>query len=170
MTMKQFNNPLWKLSMMALVSIVISSAIVTSCSESATTSSEVVRPSVDYRKSSADVVVLSFFDMYCSQCQKNAKHVNELHAMTQGQNSAQKVDFYAIGWNNTPLEAEMYRKRYHVSYPVVSDRDRSISSRFGKFKPPLLIALKKQGGQWTEFYRVVNIRGNKEEALIQITH
>ena len=154
--------------MMAFVSIVISSAIVTSCSVSATSSTEPARPSVDYRKSTADVVVLSFFDMYCPHCQKNAKHVNELAAMSRRQGVGGQIDFYAIGWNNTPMEVEMYRKRYKVTYPVIPDRDRSISARFGKFRPPLVIALKKQGGQWKEFYRVVDTQGKDSEILSNI--
>jgi peroxiredoxin len=164
----------WITAMVTVFSGIVLVMMTSSCAgtsaDSSTSNKSDKVNEVDYRHSKADVVVLSFFDMYCPHCQKNAKHVNELHAMTQRRSSAQKVDFYAIGWNNTPLEAEMYRKRYHVTYPVVSDRDRSISSRFGKFKPPLLIALKKQGGQWTEFYRVVNIRGDNEKVLHQITH
>lgn len=123
----------------------------------------------DYRRSNADVVVLSFFDMYCPHCQKLAKHVNALHAMTQRRGLAKEIDFYAIGWNNSPLEAEMYRKRYSVTYPVVSDKDRAISARFGTFRPPLLIALKKQGGQWTEFYRVEDVSGKTNEVFAQIS-
>lgn len=168
MAMKQLNNQSWKLLLMALVSIVISSAIVTSCSESATGSSEPVKSSVDYRTSNADVVVLSFFDMYCPHCQKNAKYINELAALSGSQGLGSQINFYAIGWNNTPMEVEMYRKRYKVTYPVISDRDRSISSRFGKFSPPLVIALKKQGGQWKEFYRVVDTRGKTSEILSNI--
>ena len=148
----------------------IALVMISSC---AGTSTETSTPNktneADYRRSNAEVVVLSFFDMYCPHCQKIAKHVNALHAMTQRRGLSQKMDFYAIGWNNSPLEAEMYRKRFSVTYPVVSDKDRSISSRFGKFRPPLLIALRKQGGQWKEFYRVVDISGKTDEVFSQIS-
>ena len=125
-------------------------------------------PVADYRNSNAEVVVLNFFDMFCPHCQTAAKHVNEVYAMTRSRGMASRIDFYAIGWGNTPMEAEMYRTRFHVKYPVVPDRDRSISSRFGKFRPPLLLALRKQGGRWTEFYRTTKVRGKAEEIYARI--
>ena len=116
----------------------------------------------DYRNSRADVVVLSFFDMYCHRCQTAAPHVGQIHALSR-QHGAD-IDFYAIGRGNTPLESEMYRKRFSVPYHIVPDRDMAISKRFGKFRPPLLIALRKEGGQWKEFYRVTDVR-NKAESI-----
>ena len=122
-------------------------------------------PGPDYRNSRAEVVVLDFFDMYCHKCQTAASHVNDLHALARQRGYGSRIDFYAIGWGNTPMECEMYRKRFDVPFPVVSDRDRSISGRFGKFRPPLLVALRKEGGQWKEFYRVSDVR-NKSEAIL----
>ncbi len=122
----------------------------------------------DYLDSKAEVVVLNFFDMYCPKCQKDAKYVTALHHTVQRQKLGSKIQFYAIGWNNSPLEAEMYRRRYNVTYPVLPDKTRILSSRFGKFRPPLLIALKKQGGQWTEFYRTRSVGNKSAEILRQI--
>jgi peroxiredoxin len=116
----------------------------------------------DYRKSRADVVVLSFFDMYCHKCQTAASHVNKLHALSRQQGA--DIEFYAIGWGNTPLESEMYRKRYNIPFHIVPDRSLAISRRFGKFRPPLLIALRKEGGEWREFYRVSDVR-NKADSI-----
>ena len=125
-------------------------------------------PVADYRNSNAEVVVLNFFDMYCPHCQVAAKHVNEVYALTQSRGMGSRIEFYAIGWGNTPMESEMYRTRYKVRYPIVPDRDLSISSRFGKFRPPLVVALRKQGGRWTEFYRIVEVRGKAEEIYARI--
>ena len=122
----------------------------------------------DYRNSRADVVVLSFFDMYCHQCQTAASHVNDLHALSRQRGLGSKTDFYAIGWGNTPMESEMYRTRFNVPFAIVPDRDLSISKRFGKFRPPLLIALRKEGGQWKEFYRVTDVRNKSESILASI--
>ncbi|MCP5534806.1 MAG: redoxin domain-containing protein [Akkermansiaceae bacterium] len=140
-----------------------------SCSPSGTTTTTPdVTSGVDYRQSKADVVVLSFFDMYCPQCQKDAKYVNQIHAATRQRGLGAKTSFFAIGWNNTPLESEMYRKRFNVPYPVIADKDLTISQRFGKIKPPLLIVLKKQGGQWKEAARFHGVRGKSEDILRRI--
>ena len=128
----------------------------------------VTGPAADYRNSKADVVVLNIFNMYCPHCQVNAKYVNELYELTQSRGAGSRIDFYAIGWGNTPMEADMYRTRYNVKYPVVPDRDRSISSPLGDFRPPLLLALRKQGGRWTEFYRTTEVRGKAEEIYSKI--
>jgi len=146
------------LSSLATLSVAF---LISACSQT-NSPAPVGNSGVDYRNSKADVVVLSFFDMYCPQCQRDAKYVNQLHALTRQRGQGSNINFYAIGWNNTPLEAEMYRKRFNVGYPVVSDKDRAIANRYGTVKPPLLIALRKQGGQWKEFYRTHKIRGKAE--------
>ena len=148
--------------------ILISSCAETGTNTSATASSPAGAHGVDYRNSKADVVVLNFFDMYCMHCQKDAKYVNKLHSMIQSRGMGSRIQIYGVGWNNTSLEAEMYRKRFHVSYPVVPDKNRSVASRFGKVRPPLLIALKKEGGVWKEFYRTHKIKGRTNKVLSQI--
>jgi hypothetical protein len=125
-------------------------------------------PVADYRSSNAEVVVLNFFDMYCTHCQTAAKHVNEVYDMTRSRGMGSRIDFYAIGWGNTPMECEMYRKRFNVKYKIIPDRDLSISRRHGDFRPPLLIALRKRGGQWTEFYRISDVRGKSSEIFAKI--
>lgn len=143
---------------------------ISSCSTTSTTSSTPVGTSgVDYRKSKADVVVLSFFDMYCPLCQKEAKYVKQIHASTLQRGQGSKINFYAIGWNNTPLESEMYRKKFNVTYPVIPDKSLTIAHRFSSVKPPLLIALRKEGGQWKEFYRTKQTRGQAETIYSKIT-
>lgn len=126
-------------------------------------------PVADYRNSRAEVVVLNFFDMYCHTCQTMAPHAKELHQAVQRRGLGSKVEFYAIGWGNTPMECDMYRKRFGVTYQIIPDKDLSISRRFGRFRPPLMIVLRKQGGGWSEIARFKDLRGDKEAILAQIT-
>ena len=98
-----------------------------------------------------------------------APHARHLHQLVQQRGLGSRVDFYAVGWGNTPMECEMYRKRFDIGYPVIPDRDRAISSRCGKFRPPLLIALRRQGGGWSETARVTDLRGDPEQILAKIT-
>ena len=159
-------------SLCAFAVYAMSAILLSSCSETQTidqpTQSQGTSQGLDYRQSKAEVVVLNFFDMYCIHCQKDAKYVNELHSMVQARGMGSKINFYGIGKNNTPLESNTYKNRFHVPYPVIPDKNRSIAARFGKVRPPLIIALKKEGGQWKEFYRTHKTKGKANEIFLRI--
>lgn len=125
-------------------------------------------PAPDYRKSNAEVVVLNFFDMYCHSCQTMAPHSKKLHQMVQQRGYGSRVEFFAIGWGNTPLESEQYRQRFGIPYPVMPDRDLSISKRFGSFRPPLMIVLERRQGSLAEKARIEDLRGDKESIFNRI--
>jgi len=153
-----------------LISVVVSCWLLAGCAGSGGAGSTApAGPVADYRNSRAQVVVLNFFDMYCHTCQTMAPHAKELHQMVQRRGLGSKVEFYAIGWGNTPMECDMYRKRFGVNYSIIPDKDLSISRRFGRFRPPLMIALRKQGGGWTEVARFTDLRGDKEPILAKIS-
>ena len=123
---------------------------------------------LDYRNSKAKVVVLNFFDMYCIHCQRDAKHVNEIYDRVQRGAHGSKVAFYGIGWGNSPVELEMYRKRYNVKYPLIADENKSISKRFGKVRTPLIIVLKRKGGELKESFRISKIKNKKNEFCLKV--
>jgi len=151
--------------------LVLGTFLMSSCADNSKTStpaSSSVASGLDYRNSKADVVVLNFFDMYCIHCQRDAKHVNELYERLQGGRHRSKVEFYGIGWGNSPMEVEMYRKRYNVKYPLIPDEKKSISKRFGKVRTPLIVVLKKQGGQFKESFRISKIKNKKDEFCLKV--
>ena len=159
-------------SLCALAVYAMSAILLSSCSDTQTTDkptqSQGTSQGLDYRNSKAEVVLLNIFDMYCIHCQKDAKYINELQALIQAQGMSSKINIYGIGWNNTTLETDLYKKRYHVTYPVIPDKARAISSQFGKVRPPLVIAIRKEGGQWKEFYRTNKTKGKVHEIYSQI--
>ena len=110
-------------------------------------------PPTDFLRTNAEVAVVDFFDMYCHSCQSAASHVNDLHAEVAKRGLGSKIAFYAIGWGNTEMEADLYRTRFKVPFPVIADRELTISKRYGEFRPPLLLALRREGGTWKEIYR-----------------
>ena len=124
----------------------------------------------EFLRTNAEVVVVDFFDMYCHTCQSAAPHVNELHALVQKRGLGSKISFYAIGWGNTEMEADLYRTRFRVPFPVIPDRELAISSRYGKFRPPLLLALRREGGNWKEIYRTNEPATSPEAILSAIWH
>jgi hypothetical protein len=113
-------------------------------------------PPSEFLRTGADVAVVDFFDMYCHTCQTAASHVNKLHSLVQSRGLGSKIAFYAIGMNNTEMEANLYRTRFKVPFPVIADRDRAIASRYGSFKPPMLIVLRREGGKWREIHRTAD--------------
>lgn len=125
-------------------------------------------PPSQFLRTGAEVAVVDFFDMYCHTCQSAASHVNELHAMVQKRGLGSRVAFYAVGVNNTEMEADLYRTRFHVPFPVIADRERTIATRYGVERPPVLIALKRAGGGWKEVYRTTDPTAPPEEILARI--
>ena len=125
-------------------------------------------PPSEFLRTGADVAVVDFFDMYCHTCQTAASHVNKLHSLVQSRGLGSKIAFYAVGMNNTEMEADLYRTRFKVPFPVIADRERAIASRYGSFKPPLLIALKREGGKWREFYRTADPMIPPDQILAEI--
>ena len=154
-----------------LFSSLVLALLIASCADSleptAPVSSSVV-PGLDYRNSKAEVVVLNFFDMYCIHCQRDAKHVNEIYDRIQQGANRSDVAFYGIGWGNSPMEVEMYRKRYNVKYPLISDKNKAISKRFGKVRTPLIVVLKKENGQLKESFRISRIKHKKDEFCLKV--
>lgn len=127
-------------------------------------------PPSEFLRTGADVAVVDFFDMYCHTCQTAASHVNKLHALVQSRGLGSKIAFYAVGMNNTEMEADLYRTRFKVPFPVIADRERAIASRYGSFKPPLLIALRREGGKWREIYRTTDPMVPPDQILAAIWH
>ena len=158
--------------LLPLCALALSAVLFSSCAETQTTAQPVqtqqTSPGVDYRKSSAEVVVLNLFDMYCIHCQKDAKNINELQATIHANGMSSKIKIYGIGVNNTQLETDMYKKRYNVTYPLTPDKNRAVASRFGKVRAPLLIVLKKEGGQWKEVERINKTKGKTAEIYSRI--
>ena len=156
-----------------LFSVLALGLLMASCADSSKKTSTPVSSSpaqgkgLDYRNSKADVVVLNFFDMYCIHCQRDAKHVNELYDRLK-KSRGSKVEFYGIGWGNSPMEVEMYRKRYNVKYPLIPDKDKAISKRFGKVRTPLIVVLKRQNGHFKETLRISKIKNKKDEFCLKI--
>jgi thiol-disulfide isomerase/thioredoxin len=121
-----------------------------------------------FLKTSADVVAVEFFDMYCHHCQSAAPHVVEAYRMAKS-SMGSKVEFYGIAWGDTPMEAAQFQNRFNVPFPVIADKDLSISSRYGKFRPPLFIVLKKQGGKWVETFRTTDTHMKPAQIIEKLT-
>ena len=92
----------------------------------------------------AQVVIIEIFNMYCSNCQREAPKVNELYrAVNKDQKLKEKIKLIGIGAGNTPLEAEVFRKNHQVLFPLFPDEDYAIHKAVGEVRTPFFICAKK---------------------------
>jgi hypothetical protein len=78
----------------------------------------------------ADSVIIEVFSMYCHICQGEAPKVNQLHKLIDGDPKLRRVKLIGIGTGNTPLEVDVFRKKYNVSFPLFPDDDINIQKAF----------------------------------------
>ena len=93
-----------------------------------------------------DILVIDCFDLYCHNCWADAPRMNELYRLVQAHHLGDRIKFIGLGVGDTPLEAATYKHKFHVPYPVFSDRFAIITQRFGPLRLPNLLVLRKLNG------------------------
>lgn len=99
------------------------------------------------------VLLVQLFDMYCTNCQKDAPEVNRLYQRVQEAGLADKVRFVGIGKGNTQTEADIFRERYGVPFPLFPDPEKTNTKILGEERTPYFVIVDltdKQvvHGQW----------------------
>ncbi len=95
----------------------------------------------------AEVLVIEFFNIHCTSCQRQAPVMNEVFERINSHKIMRdQVRFFGIGVGNTAIEADLFMRRYSVDFPLFADPGFENYDAIGEpGATPLTLIVKKNG-------------------------
>lgn len=94
----------------------------------------------------ADYVFVQGFSMYCPVCQRDAPHLNDVFETIRKADTAGRVKFLGVGLGNNPFETKIYKEKYSVPFPLVSDPEYVIHTALGEVGTPTYYLVRIKDG------------------------
>ena len=91
----------------------------------------------------AKIVLVEIFSMYCPICQREAGHVNQVFEMIKADEHLNRdIRMLGIGSGNSGFEAQFFKTKYNIEFPLFSDADFSIHKKLKEVGTPHFFVLK----------------------------
>ena len=116
------------------------------------------------------MVIIEIFSMYCPYCQAEAPNVNSLFSRIESSPALKgKIKLVGIGAGNSDYEVGVFKKKYHVAFPLFSDGDFKIHKLMGEVRTPYFIGVKiNPDGSHQVFYSKLGAFESVDHFLNQI--
>lgn len=95
----------------------------------------------------SDYLFVLAFSMYCPVCQRDAPHINKVYETLSTGPAAEKIKFMGIGLGNNPFEVSVFKKKFSVPFPLVSDGEYAVHKALGEVGTPTYYVLKITNGK-----------------------
>mgnify|MGYP005840304511 FL=1 len=119
----------------------------------------------------ADVVILEVFSMYCPYCQNEAPSINTLYARIAERGLDGRVKLIGLGAGNSAYEVDLFKGKFGIRFPLLSDSDLSLHTALGQVRTPyfIVVSLKPDGKQQVIYSKVGGI-GDPDQFLDSIVN
>gem|GEM_PF-3304834 len=88
------------------------------------------------------LAIVMVTDLYCRYCQKAAPQAVRLYRLLQERQPDGNVRMLAIALANSEFEANLYREKYSIPFPVMPDPDSQLRTAMGKVGTPAFFAVR----------------------------
>lgn len=117
----------------------------------------------------ADVLIIEIFSIYCPYCQAEAPSINELYRVIENNPALKnKIKMIGIGIGNSAFEADIFKKKYQVDFPLFPDGDFKLHKIIGEVRTPYFFVVKLKSGTAEAIYSQLGALGDHKLFLDQI--
>lgn len=101
----------------------------------------------------ADIVVLTFFDLYCVACQQSADAFKVLYTRVQQDLPGIETQMTGIGVGDTEFEMQVFQRKYALQYRCLPDPEKEFEEPFALRGTPTVLVFHRDSGKCVEVFR-----------------